>query len=79
MINLNEKMCRTRGTIAVPLDSQAKSLPTELLRQTYFFNVIAALTSFCRPTEAITLKTYATDYLKKSQNFTIDRSSADYI
>ena len=36
-------------------------------RPTVFFNVIAA----------ITLKTYLTDYLKKSQNFTIDQSSAD--
>ena len=30
--NLHEKMCRTRGSIAVPLDSQATSLPTELKR-----------------------------------------------
>ena len=30
--NLHEKMCRTRGSIAVPLDSQATSLPTELER-----------------------------------------------
>ena len=28
--NLHEKMCRTRGLIAVPLNSQATSLPTEL-------------------------------------------------
>ena len=27
--NLHEKMCQTRGSIAVPLDSQATSLPTE--------------------------------------------------
>ena len=40
-------------------------------------NVIAVLSSFCRPTEAIILKTYLTDCLKKSQNFTIGRSSAD--
>ena len=33
----------------------------------------------CRPTKAITLKTNLTDYLKKSQNFTIGRSSADYL
>ena len=32
--NLHEKMCRTRGSIAMPLDSQAISLPTRL---THFF------------------------------------------
>ena len=30
--NRQEKMCRTRGSISVPLDSQATSLPTELWR-----------------------------------------------
>ena len=28
--NLHEKMCRTRRSIAVPFDSQATSLPTDL-------------------------------------------------
>ena len=28
--NLHEKICRTQGSIAAPLDSQATSLPTEV-------------------------------------------------
>ena len=31
----------------------------------------------CVPNEAITLKTYLTDYLNQTQNFKIGRSSAD--
>ena len=35
--NLHQRMCRTRGSIALPLDSQATSQPTELLGPAFFF------------------------------------------